>query len=144
MPDVPADLRFLADRIAIDDLITRYTLAVDDRAWDRLDEVFTPDAQIDYTATGGIAGSFPEVKAWLAETMAMFSAMQHLVCQREVRLDGDRADVRVCFLNPLLIDRPEGPWQMDVGGVYHHELVRTPAGWRSRRLHEELVWSRRP
>ena len=26
------------------------------------------------------------------------------------------------------------------GGYYHHELVRTPDGWRSRSLREESVW----
>ena len=26
------------------------------------------------------------------------------------------------------------------GGYYHHELVRTPGGWRSRHLREENVW----
>jgi len=26
------------------------------------------------------------------------------------------------------------------GGYYHHELVRTPDGWRSRSLREENVW----
>jgi Cu/Ag efflux pump CusA len=26
------------------------------------------------------------------------------------------------------------------GGYYHHELVRTPDGWRSRHLREENVW----
>ena len=31
---------------------------------------------------------------------------------------------------------------VELGGIYHHEMVRTPAGWRSRRLVEELVWKR--
>jgi hypothetical protein len=26
------------------------------------------------------------------------------------------------------------------GGYYHHELVRTPDGWRSQHLREENVW----
>jgi hypothetical protein len=26
------------------------------------------------------------------------------------------------------------------GGHYHHEVVRTPDGWRSRNLREENVW----
>jgi hypothetical protein len=31
---------------------------------------------------------------------------------------------------------------VEFGGLYHHELVRTPDGWRSRRLVEEIVWKR--
>jgi hypothetical protein len=142
-PD-PADLRLLLDRFAIDDLLTAYTMAVDGRDWDALDEVFTPDALIDYTATGGIAGAYPEVKRWLAETLPVFSAMQHVVAQKAVEIDGDTARVRAYFLNPLVIDRPVGgPWRMDLGGAYVHTLVRTGVGWRSRQLVEEVLWERR-
>ena len=137
------DLQTLADRIAIDDLLTSYTVAIDTGDWDRLDEVFTPDAHIDYTASGGAVGPFPEIKGWLAETLPMFTAMQHYVTQKDVVLDGDEATVRAYFLNPLVIDREDGTrWHMDIGGIYAHTLVRTPAGWRSRRLVEEMVWNR--
>ena len=143
MPDSP-DLQTLADRIAIDDLLTAYTVAIDTGDWDRLDDVFTADAHIDYSATGGTVGTFPEVKAWLADTLPMFTGMQHFIAQKEVRLDGDEATVRAYFLNPLIIDREDGTsWHMDIGGVYVHSLVRTSDGWRSRRLVEERLWDRR-
>jgi hypothetical protein len=137
------DLQSLGDRVAIDDLLTSYTVAIDSHDWDRLDTVFTPDAHLDYTASGGRAGSFAEVKAWLAETLPVFTGMQHFVTQKDVRLAGDEATVRAYFLNPLVIDREDGTrWQMDVGGVYAHDLVRTAGGWRSRRLVEEVLWHR--
>ena len=137
------DLRTVADRIEIDDLLTSYTVAIDTHDWDRLDTVFTPDAHIDYSASGGQVGAFPEVKAWLSETLPMFTGMQHYVTQKDVRLDGDEATVRAYFLNPLVIDREDGTrWQMDIGGIYAHTLVRTADGWRSRRLVEEMVWNR--
>ena len=40
----------ISDRLEIEALLTRYTRAIDTGEWDRLDDVFTPDAQIDYTA----------------------------------------------------------------------------------------------
>ncbi len=144
MTELSTELQALADRIAIDDLLTRYTMAVDTFDWDRLDEVFTPDAQIDYTATGGTSGSFPEVKKWLAETLPMFTRLQHYVTQKDVRIDGDQARVAAYFFNPMAIDNADGSsFFLEIGGVYHHELVRTDAGWRSRHLHEQLVWDRR-
>ncbi len=137
------DARTLSDRLEIDDLLTTYTMAVDDADWDALDRVFTPDAHIDYSASGGTVGTFPEVKAWLAETLPMFTAMQHLVTQKQVRIDGDEAHVRAYFFNPMVMERPDGPtWHLDIGGVYVHTLVRTADGWRSRRLVEELRWQR--
>ena len=56
-------LQELSDRLEIDDLLSRYTFAIDERDFDALDDVFTPDATIDYTTSGGIKGSYPEVKA---------------------------------------------------------------------------------
>ena len=137
------DLRTLADRLEIDDLLTTYTRAIDTGAWDRLDAVFTADAEIDYTSTGGIAAGYPEVKAWLAENLVMFPRRQHVLGQKEVRLDGDAARVTAYFLNPMVLPQPDGSellWEF--GGLYHHDLVRTDAGWRSRRLVEELCWKR--
>ena len=139
------DLQTLADRIAIDDLLTSYTVAIDTHDWDRLDTVFTPDAHIDYTASRRArSGAFAEVKAWLSRDPADVhrdAALRH--ARRTSRLDGDEAAVRAYFLNPLVIDREDGSrWHMDIGGIYAHTLVRTPDGWRSRRLVEEMVWNR--
>ncbi len=138
------DAQTLSDRVEIDDLLAAYTMAIDQGDWDTLDRVFTADAHIDYTASGGIAGPFPEVKAWLAEMLPMFSAMQHLIGQKQVTIDGDEAHVRAYFFNPMVMDREDGTtWRLDIGGVYVHSLVRTDEGWRSRRLVEELLWDRR-
>ncbi|MEO8605386.1 MAG: nuclear transport factor 2 family protein, partial [bacterium] len=63
-------LQQIADRIEIDDLLTRYATALDDKDWEQWAACFTPDAHIDYTAAGGIAGSLPEVRVWLAQVMA--------------------------------------------------------------------------
>jgi hypothetical protein len=137
------DLRQLSDRIEIADLLTSYTRAVDTGDWDRLDTVFTPDARIDYTATGGIQGTFAEVKAWLAEVLPVFARRQHVIGQSEVVLDGDAATVVAYFLNPMVSVGDDGAERLFAcGGYYHHGLVRTPAGWRSRLLTQELAWTR--
>lgn len=57
------ELEALADRLAIEDLLTRYASAVDRRDWGLYRSVFTDDAHIDYTSAGGIAGSLEEVVA---------------------------------------------------------------------------------
>jgi hypothetical protein len=137
------DLAQVSDRIEIGDLLTRYTRAVDSGDLDRLDQVFLPQARIDYTATGGIAGAFPEVKTWLGEVLPLFARRQHVIAQSEVALNGDTATVVAYFVNPMVIAQPDGPellWEF--GGYYHHALVRTAQGWRSRELVEELVWRR--
>jgi hypothetical protein len=138
------DVQLLSDRLEIADLLTRYTRAVDTGEWDLLDQVFTADARIDYTATGGIEGDFPAVKAWLAEVLPMFSRRQHVLGQSEVVVDGDRATVTAYFLNPMVLPQDGGERLWEFGGYYRHELTRTPEGWRSSRLVEELAWKRTP
>ena len=140
------DLQELSDRAEINDVLVRYTRAIDTGDWDRLDTVFTPDAQIDYTESGGIAAGFAEVKPWLAEVLpAFFPKRMHTLGQVEIRLDGDTAEVSAYFHNPMPIDvqgddRRGGSKLVEIGGLYHHSMTRTPDGWRSRRLREEVVW----
>ena len=56
----------ILDQWAIEKVLKRYARALDERSFDLLDECFTPDAHLDYICAGGIAGPYPEAKAWLA------------------------------------------------------------------------------
>ena len=67
------DIAELSDRTEINEALNRYTIAIDTGEFDRLDTVFTPDAQIDYSESGGMVGGLPEVKPWLAENLPAFS-----------------------------------------------------------------------
>ena len=137
-----ADLEQLADRLAITDVLTRYAWSLDAKEFDGLDDVFTPDAHIDYSSSGGTKGAFPEVKAWLASVMPHFPAYQHLVTNVDLRVDGDTATSRAEFYNPMVTTKPDGSRGIFfVGGEYHDRLVRTPAGWRIRERIERSVWT---
>ena len=138
------DMQELSDRAEINDVLIRYTRAIDLGDWDRLDTVFTPDARIDYTESGGIAGAYAEVKPWLAEVLpAFFRKLMHTLGQVEIVLRGDEADVTAYFHNPMTMDDGAGGEKVvEIGGLYHHTMVRTPDGWRSRKLHEQVVWKR--
>jgi hypothetical protein len=85
-------LEELSDRQEIDDLLVDYCYAIDFHRWDDLDAVFTPDATLDLTATGGEAGDFATMKQWLARTLELFTGHQHLVATSKIELPGDRAD----------------------------------------------------
>ncbi len=137
------DVRRLLDRAEIADLLTRYTRSVDTGEVDGFDQVFTDDATIDYTASGGASGPVAEVKAWMAaEAIPLFAQTQHLVGQVETDFTGDdAAHVTAYFWNPIRIQLPESePFDMEIGGLYEHDLVRTGDGWRSRRLVEHVLW----
>jgi hypothetical protein len=137
------DLREISDRLEIEALLVRYTRAIDTGEWDWLDQVFTADAKIDYTATGGIAAPYAEVKPWLAEMLPIFPRRMHTLGQIHSEVDGDRASVAAYFHNPMVLPQDGGEGTLvEFGGIYHHQLRRTSGGWRSYRLLEELVWKR--
>ena len=130
-----------ADRIEIDDLLTRYATAVDTRDWDLYQTVFTPDAFIDYTSSGGIRGDLAEVTKWLSDALSGFSMSQHLVTNRDIRVAGDTATSRSYFYNPMGRTKRDGTLDlMFVGGYYRDQLRRTGDGWRIAERIQDTAW----
>src|SRR5205823_3766852 len=124
------------------ELLARYARGVDDNDWDLYRSVFTDDAYIDYSSAGAAAGPRDEVAAWLAQAFATIPWSQHYVTNVEIELDGDTAKVRAMFYNPMQLPGMDEP--SFCGGFYHHDLVRTAAGWKSTRLVEENRWFLNP
>lgn len=125
----------VSDRLEIQQLLVDYSTAIDQRRFDDLDRIFTPDAYIDYRVMGGIDGHYPEVKAWLAAVLPNFPAFCHMVGNFDIKLHGDTATGRTMCLNPMKLS--------DDGQIlfcalwYDDEFVRTPDGWRMTRRVED-------
>ena len=130
-------LQDISDRLEIQDLLARYSAAIDTRSWDDLDDLFTADAQVDYTQTGGIAGSLAEQKAYFAQVLPMFKGSQHLTATSTIVVHGDQAQVKTVCFNPMVVDDQQvyfvGLWYRDV-------LVRTSTGWRFQERYEIKSW----
>ncbi|GAA3698912.1 nuclear transport factor 2 family protein [Nonomuraea antimicrobica] len=134
----------IADRLEIIDLLGRYTHAIDSGRWELLDEVFSRDAVIDYSSSGGIRGTRDEVKAWLAEVLAHWPGRLHLVGAARIDFADGQARVSAPFTDTLAPTREMAAARTEGflhgGGWYHHRLRRTPGGWRSIELVEEQSW----
>ncbi len=127
---VPTPTR-LADRAAIEDLVTAYAYAVDDRDWVRWERLFLPGAPVDYTASGGIAGTAAEVAAWLPEALAIFTFCLHTTSTHEIRFTGpDHATGRVHVFNRNGVVWRDEHQIFDVGAVYHDTYARVEDRWR--------------
>jgi ketosteroid isomerase-like protein len=133
-------LQEISDRLEIQDLLVDYAYAVDGRDWDALDNVFTPDAVIDFRATGGARGDLATIKAFLADALATFTAHQHLVAASKIELAGDTATGRTMCHNPMVLDGDGGQHVMFVGLWYVDRFVRTEAGWRIQHRAQELAY----
>lgn len=130
----------ISDRLEIQQLLVDYSSAIDQRRFDDLDRVFTPDAYIDYRAMGGIDGQFPQVKAWLAEVLVHFPAYSHLIGNFDVRVDGDTATSRTICFNPMKL---AGDGQVLFCGLWYDDaFIRTAEGWRITRRVETKCFDR--
>ncbi|MFI1456023.1 nuclear transport factor 2 family protein [Streptomyces roseus] len=146
------DLATVMDRMAIDEVVTGYAVAVDDGDWAAYRALFTPAGRADYSAAGGIEGPAAEVSDWLAETMRLFPVRQHLIVNRLIRLEdrggwpGDRAEVRADFLNPMRLAGPEYDGTVTApnfvaAGRYVFGLARaSDGGWLLTRVTVQEKW----
>lgn len=131
-------LQAISDRLEIEAVMVDYVNAIDSRDFDALDDVFVPDAWIDYTAMGGIKGAYAEVKPWLAQVLPHFPAYCHMIGNISITVQEDSARSRsVCF-NPMSVRLEDGSTQTMFLGLWYHDVwQRTSAGWRIRERVEE-------
>jgi hypothetical protein len=112
------------DVLAIQAVAVKYGFLIDDREFDRLGEVFTPDAVLDLRVGSAGYGPF----AGQAEIDQAMNTMQHPVQHMLVShlIDSVSGDEVVARTKALF------PWQDGKFGdiVYRDVLVRTPDGWR--------------
>ena len=132
------NLQRISDELEIAALLSRYARAVDTKDWALYRSVFTDDAYVDYSSAGVIAGPRDEVADWLSQAFTAIAMSMHYITNVETQIEGDTATVRAMFYNPFQLSGM--PELSHCGGYYHHELVRTPDGWRSRSLREENAW----
>ena len=136
-------LQEVSDRLEIQDLIARYSYALDSRDFDALDDLFTPDAMLDYTATGAIKGTLAEMKAFVTNAFEMFAGTQHLTTQTHLRFsdDGEIAYGKSACHNPMVFGGDLEPKMMVVGLWYRDTFVRTASGWKFKERVEELLYN---
>ena len=124
-------LQQISDRLEIQQLLVDYCNAIDRRDYDALDQVFTPDAYIDYRKLGGVDGRYPEIKQWLKPALGHFPHYFHFVGNMDIRIEGDRATARTLCFNPMDTPLPAGGTQVMFLGLYYvDKLERTASGWR--------------
>lgn len=136
------DVQGVADRLAIADVLHAYADAVDRHDWPGAAAMFTQDALLDYTASGGPVGSRTEVVDWIRESLAPLGRIQHSLTNLRVEVAGDRARATCLLLNPIQLGTgPEAGPGLLVGGHYDDHLRRTAEGWRIEARLQATLWT---
>ena len=112
------DITEISDRLELEKLVTDYATAIDSRDFKELKNLFTPDAHIDYTAVGGIAGSLTEIIAFLETALDFFSNYQHFISNISLTINNNNASGRVMCFNPMQTEDKNvfflGLWYQDM------------------------------
>jgi 3-phenylpropionate/cinnamic acid dioxygenase small subunit len=113
------------------ELLLTYARAIDSRAYEQLDAVFTPDATADYGALGGLKDGRAAIVEFLSSAGTRWDATQHFITNISAPGDGTAR----CYFLAYHLKGDAPPWL--VGGEYHDRLVQTAEGWRI--AHRTLV-----
>ncbi len=134
-------LEALSDRLAINDLMIRYAYAVDFGHYDWFDEIFTADAKIDYSATGGPTGTVADVKAYLPTAFRLFAGRQHLIANTIAEIDSDTASAKTMCHNPMTFRLKGGNTHTAFFGLWYiDDLVRVDGVWRITERRQQLSY----
>jgi hypothetical protein len=137
------DVRYLLDRLAIQDLIAKYGMGQDLHQADDQNvlhqwlEIFAPGSALDASAVGGPAAMTLQEYAELLRGPNLdgqkgmpvhFDAWQHREGYATVTIEGDTATAVSPFLH--LHQARDGGSNLIHVGMWHDRLTRLPQGWR--------------
>jgi hypothetical protein len=132
----------ISDRLEIEDVLTRYCYAIDDRAWDTYRSLFTPDAVIDDRVTGGLQSGVEDHIVYLKRALSQVVLSQHAISTVRVDVCGHTAQVRSHCSCPMLVNLGEDKTHVFFQGLwYRSSFVRTDDGWKISHLLEEGYWT---
>ena len=136
------DLQQISDRIEIEELLARYSRALDFRQFDQLQAIFTEDGQFDAGGLGHPQGP-AAIREMIEGTIGGLDATQHLVGKSLIEFsdDGDSAEVRTYLISQHVRESAPGPIKhYFLGGEYFDRVVRTPRGWRIAFRRLDRMW----
>lgn len=132
--DHSATLQHLLDRDAISGVIRAYCYHFDRNEPDAVAALFAPDAVVDYgpeaAVLTGVDAIRTAVSAGLKNT---FAATSHHVSNMDIRLESADTASSICYLyawHRYHSGAPDG----ELWAQYHHEFIRTTAGWKITQL----------
>jgi 3-phenylpropionate/cinnamic acid dioxygenase small subunit len=137
---MPLSLQEMSDRFEIQDMLFRYADIIDRKAVDELNDIFTADAHIDYSAFGGSVGDRESTLDFLKQALPAFSASQHLNANVQIAVEGDTGTGRVMCFNPMEMPLGEEKQVFMLGLWYVDSYRRTAEGWRISSRKEEKSW----
>jgi len=136
----PRNLEALLDERDICALLDRYAHALDEKDWSMLRTCFTEDAVALYGEALGRKDGYAAIEEACRGALERLDSSQHMLSNKEVVIDGDRATSR-CYLQAQHTKAgTAGGDNLTIGGIYLDEIVRTSEGWRIAQRELRILW----
>ena len=114
----------------IESVLNLYTTALDTREFERLRDVFTPDALVSYPALDVQCDGVEAVIELVTGALAQCGSTQHLLGNVEIDVQGDQASAS-CYLQAIHLGLGDFEGEIyTVWGQYRDKLKKTASGWR--------------
>ncbi|MGP4018419.1 nuclear transport factor 2 family protein [Saccharopolyspora sp. 5N708] len=136
--DLDQQLRRLADREGIVELLARQGRWLDEQRFDEVRTIFTEDATGDFPA-GRLHGA-DQLAERARRSHAAFARTQHVTSNVLIDLAEDRATVTANLIAVFVQDPSDLEPTFTIGERYRFEAARTPAGWRFSHVEAERLW----
>lgn len=142
----PADrIAAMLDREEIRALRLHYSTLLDSGAAERMDEVFTADAEV--VVTVGSMRGLDEIRNGLADAYRQFDTRGaghfpfiHAVANHEVTLTGPDSATGSCYLLDFVTDRPGAQHPFLLLGRYLDQYRCIDGAWRISRSELDVLW----
>ncbi len=136
------NLQQLSDRVEIQELLTRYCHAIDENDWATLAELFTEDADCDYSQFGGPRCDKKGLIEFLSGFVGSIAGSQHTISTMTIDLADTVAKVRTAAQVMLIMPDENGIDQINVSGLWYHDtVVKTAQGWRIKQRTLKYAWA---
>ena len=129
----------IPDKQHIRELQNRYSYAIDSGQYDKLDDMFTPDAT--YHFVTGSTDNLEALKSTIRDALQPLTSSQHINGNQWAEITGDHATAGCYFTVHMFKEGVADGEHFEMGGRYDDELLRTPDGWRFTNRTITIMWS---
>lgn len=118
------------DRLDIMEVFNRYAAAMDERRWDHMINLYTPDATAEQPEGSAMLRGPDEIVTMISTAIEWLGPTHHILSNYIVDVDGDRATAS-CYVRGYHAGAREHAEKFEETlGRFSAKLLRTTEGWR--------------
>ncbi len=140
----PVKLQQLVDRAEISDTVIRYGTGLDLQDWELYRTCFTDDIEADISDFTGKAPFTIKADEWVDLGRRFLKGLktQHVSTNHVITFQGP--DEATCVSHLFALHHQpndKGASFFNMHGYYTNTLVRTPQGWKIRKIKQTITWN---